>query len=261
MKYTPLFLFGLFALTLTAPRPATAQPSTPTSCFLPADTVSFSVSGAANSFVQVTFNTLAPCHSISNGSYAGWCIDFDITIFEDAYSGRLYRGGNTNAPQQYRALPWNKINHVLNHKLGTPDDVQNAIWSLLGQPTLPPLTPAFITMTNTAHQTGSTYTPSTNDISAILLDPVQPVQPLIIEAVCIPRPPPTIWLTVPRPISNGDVMLSLNTTADCSYMVECSTNLLDWTPLMTAHTPNGNCLITDTNSPVFNHRFYRARWE
>jgi uncharacterized delta-60 repeat protein len=53
---------------------------------------------------------------------------------------------------------------------------------------------------------------------------------------------------------NGYVNLSLIPPASANYVIEASTNLLDWVPLGTNVTT-----LTDTHAPLFNERFYRAR--
>jgi hypothetical protein len=43
------------------------------------------------------------------------------------------------------------------------------------------------------------------------------------------------------------------------YMIEASTNLIDWQPIWTTNPPVLPFLYTDTNSPAFPNRFYRIR--
>lgn len=62
--------------------------------------------------------------------------------------------------------------------------------------------------------------------------------------------------------TNGLVMLRLTSQTDSFYTIQSSTNLLDWTRVLTRSTWNGvlEYLTADqtTNSPA---RFYRARWQ
>jgi hypothetical protein len=44
-----------------------------------------------------------------------------------------------------------------------------------------------------------------------------------------------------------------------AYSIEASTNLLDWTPLITVTNSNGSVMWADPAAAVFNQRFYRAK--
>jgi uncharacterized repeat protein (TIGR03803 family) len=52
--------------------------------------------------------------------------------------------------------------------------------------------------------------------------------------------------------------LELTGAAGASYVLEASTNLVTWTPLITNATPSGFLLLTDTNAGNYGQRFYRG---
>jgi len=83
------------------------------------------------------------------------------------------------------------------------------------------------------------------------------VQGIVAPISSSPPPvPPTLALL---PFANGQVQLSLTGATGYNFAVEASTDpaASDWTPLETNASP---FTLTDTNSPAFDSRFYRARF-
>ena len=48
-------------------------------------------------------------------------------------------------------------------------------------------------------------------------------------------------------------------TANSNYVIQASTNLVDWTALTTNSSPSGILNFVDTNASGLIQRFYRAR--
>lgn len=59
-------------------------------------------------------------------------------------------------------------------------------------------------------------------------------------------------------VSNGNFSLSLVGRANKTYVVEASTDLVNWTPIYTNTSLSGAFSFIDTNAPLFPSRFYRA---
>lgn len=59
--------------------------------------------------------------------------------------------------------------------------------------------------------------------------------------------------------ANGAFQFSLNGFPSSSYDIQASTNLIDWTTILTNYPFSGSVTITDTNAADFGYRFYRAR--
>jgi hypothetical protein len=66
---------------------------------------------------------------------------------------------------------------------------------------------------------------------------------------------PSEILTAPFYTAGGEFQFNLAGEAGSNYVVEASTNLVDWIPLITNTSP---FLFTDTNAVSFPLRFYRA---
>ena len=58
--------------------------------------------------------------------------------------------------------------------------------------------------------------------------------------------------------TNGAFRLTLSGQAGQTYVIQGSTNLLNWVPLATNTPSTGTFKFIDTNSPSFTQRFYRA---
>jgi hypothetical protein len=96
----------------------------------------------SKSIMDITLSGLSPASGMLNGVYAGWCIQDHIAGQLKNQPAKLYSSLGSGLPADSANLPWNKINYVLNHKIrgaGKTDlqfyqDVQTAIWLLLGEP-------------------------------------------------------------------------------------------------------------------------------
>jgi hypothetical protein len=87
-----------------------------------------------NSYFNTVLSNVPAGYDVTNGEYIGWCTD--------AYSGPPPFNAETGKvtllstygtlPSSVSGLPWDKINYLLNHKNGQPNNViQPAIWYLL----------------------------------------------------------------------------------------------------------------------------------
>jgi uncharacterized repeat protein (TIGR01451 family) len=139
---------------------------------------------------------------VPNGIYPAWCIQSDIAG-EQANRATLYSTIGGSLPADVAVLPWAKINYVLNHKIGVPntpqlfEDVQTAIWALLGEPN-----PDFYPTANSqamiaAANANPDFVPGPGDVVAVIIysDGILPVNPYpskIQDTVCEMRPPGAI---------------------------------------------------------------------
>ena len=58
--------------------------------------------------------------------------------------------------------------------------------------------------------------------------------------------------------ADGSVQLNLICAAGLAFRVETSSNLIDWTPLVTITNRTRTEIVVDTNAPNFQPRFCRA---
>jgi len=73
------------------------------------------------------------------------------------------------------------------------------------------------------------------------------------QAVVLSRAQPQ--LGVPQFSTGGTAQVSVTGLAEQTYIIESSTNLVNWVPI---YTNGGSFVFTDPNSTNFNQQFYRA---
>jgi hypothetical protein len=73
-------------------------------------------------------------------------------------------------PGNLGGAPWDEVNYLLNHKQGTPNDVQAALWLLIwgSSVTIPPSATAYA-MVNDANANGPGFMPGPGEVVAIIL--------------------------------------------------------------------------------------------
>ena len=234
-------------------------------CCLPPSQVCLFLTTNFSTFADGTFSQIPPGYSVTNGTYPCWCVQFEVLIDTNiVYKALLYDAGAA-LPAHLQNSPWDKVNYILNHKLGTPAEIQNAIWAVLGQAIEPPFTANSVSMTNAAHQFGMGFVPTNGQVKSVIVDTqeVPPVQRLICEVVCVEdtadNPPANATFTSTAFLPGGQFKFELTAQAGRCFVIESSANLMTWTPLVTLIRTNGVMEFTDTNAASFNARFYRAR--
>ncbi len=61
--------------------------------------------------------------------YKSWCLQKDKPIRRNAiHKIRLYNCYDPNLPPEFRGMEWNQINYIVNHKKGSKEAIQQAIW-------------------------------------------------------------------------------------------------------------------------------------
>jgi hypothetical protein len=136
-------------------------------------------------------------YDVTNGPYVGWCVDLqNFAVRGSPYPVRLYSTLSPlslDLPAALASVDWDKVNHILNNKIGDGRDISQAIWYFINGgafPTLsqlpsypypaPPTTNAQ-TMVNNALASGD-FTPGAGDIVAVICLPTdETIQYTIIE--------------------------------------------------------------------------------
>ena len=100
--------------------------------------------GTLGSTIDIELINVPGGYDVSDGEYAGWCIEDNGQ--PDAPDGTellLVDSTDTANLPYLDQSTWNRVNYLLNHKAGTVEDVQAAMWVLTwGSSTTFPVTPA-----------------------------------------------------------------------------------------------------------------------
>jgi len=132
----------------------------------------------------VTLSNVPPDYHVTNGQYFGWCVDeYHYIRCSRNYQAIMY--SSYNAPPECADPDWDKVNYILNHKQGTPNDVQAAIWYFVNgaEGGSMPETIAGQNMVNDALANGSGFIPCPGQIIAVILYIDANTQTAIIELV------------------------------------------------------------------------------
>lgn len=127
--------------------------------------------GTMGSTIDVTLSGIIGDFDVEDGAYPGWCIEDNhmdnfppgqFTLFDSTDASSL--------PATYQPVPWDKVNYLLNHRNGSVEDVQVALWLLTGtyNGTFP-LTAAAQAMFDDANANGSGFAPGPDQVVAVIL--------------------------------------------------------------------------------------------
>jgi hypothetical protein len=151
--------------------------------------------GTLGGTIDITLSGVPAGYDVMDGTYAGWCAEDN---FQDDQNGSLTLIDSTddtaNLPPSYQSVPWDKVNYLLNHKAGTAQQVQVALWLLTwGTSSTFPADAAALAMYDDAMANGAGFVPAPGQVVAVLLhgDGLGPegFQDTLIE-VPLPPPPP-----------------------------------------------------------------------
>jgi hypothetical protein len=188
---------GLLIVTAPALGAATdvSLPTSPVYISVTRDTVSY--------FVTTLSGVPSGNFSVQNATYSGWCIDLTSNMtFGQLFLVNLY-SSLSPPPGNLSSVQWNMVNYILNHKQGTNQDIQEAIWyfaNMIGGYT--PNSTIAKAMVNDSLANGTNFIPQFNQTIAIICLPQivspggPPVQDSIIEVSVPPASPLTLNVVV-----------------------------------------------------------------
>jgi hypothetical protein len=171
--------------------PSQARTSWAASCFkftilpslnLPETEIGYRVELGNASYLDSTVSGVPPFAGLhlENATYLGWCVDIGHFIFPGVdYTSRVYSTLD-ELPAHLSNPNWNFANYVLNHKQGTPADVQEALWCLVAGG-IEPVSPEGQAMVLEAQALGGKFVPREGHIAAVLVDSGPDVQLTILE--------------------------------------------------------------------------------
>ena len=186
------------------------------------------------------------------GQFAGWCLDRFVYITPgQVYVADIY--------DDYSQLPYkstisfNKINYILNNKIGTFNDIQQAIWHFSDNFPYASLSLNAKTMVDAANAFGASFVPLPGQKKAILLDAGRNTQFTLIEYElphCI-----DIDKDGPFVAQRGDTITYTFSIRNCGAVSANITSIQDtvlgdiFNDFLTAN--GGSSIVTANNTVVF----------
>jgi hypothetical protein len=134
-------------------------------------------------YYYVILNNIPEGYHVSNGQFLGWCVDEHNYISNGkTYSATLYSSYASNNP--HPDDDWDKVNYILNHKQGSWNDVQAAIWYFIDGGIMPSSDDGKAMVSN-ANAFGEGFVPAPGEKMAVVVWINSNTQVPIIE-VCVP---------------------------------------------------------------------------
>jgi hypothetical protein len=173
---------------------------------LPSTMVRIEVSDGIHSYFDTMLSEVPSGYDVTNGTYHGWCVDVRTEMARTPATHPVFLYSSTSAPGELANGAWNLINYILNHKQGSVQDIQQAIWYFASMDSdYAPTSPTAWKIINDTLENGNGFVPSQGEIVAVIcyptiLFPNQPdVQISIIEvqdigATVIPEFPSALAL-------------------------------------------------------------------
>ena len=137
------------------------------------------------STIDVTLSSVPAGYHVTNGTYAGWCVEDNhqsdspsgsmLTLLDSTDAEPLVCG-----PGGFPGVPWDQVNYLLNHQQGTLgnipatiEDVQAAMWIVAGtddpgNETFP-VTPEVSDLVTDVLNNGPGFIPELDDIVVVIL--------------------------------------------------------------------------------------------
>jgi len=148
--------------------------------------INISVTYGVNHYIDATLWNVPLGYDVYNGVWPGWCADKNGEPIQNKkrYDARLY---SSYDPDLALKCPrcvntnWTEINYLINHRIGTKEDVQSALWYFSGGGYPPPGRPNARAMVDEALLYGRDFWPQDGELMAIIIDFVEGIQLIFIE--------------------------------------------------------------------------------
>jgi len=135
---------------------------------LPSGEVSLTIQWPSSEcYYYVWLSDVPSGYHVSNGRYLGWCVDeYHVIIPGETYRAEMYSTYDPDNPHPDE--DWDMVNYILNHKQGSWEDVQDAIWFFVDGGRWPS-NPAGQAMVNDALANGEGFVPGPGQTLAVIL--------------------------------------------------------------------------------------------
>ncbi len=135
--------------------------------------------------------------------YKAWCLQRNKPIRRNAmHKVILYNSYDPDLPPPFRSFEWNQINYIINHKKGTMEAIQQAIWHFTNPEKPQTLSAEAAQLVEEANLDGKDYRPGEGELLAVICKPQDKKQVVFVvvkipEAVTFEVAPATFVPPVP----------------------------------------------------------------
>ena len=148
---------------------------------LPTSYVTMRATDGIDSWFDMNLSNVPSGFDITNGTYQGWCVQKSIRMTRGVnHTVNLYSSYDSSLPKVFQNGNWDKINYILNHKRGSRDSIQKAIWCYTNNENCSSDANAQA-MVDDAEQNGSDFIPQSGELYAIPIEGVKTIQLTFLE--------------------------------------------------------------------------------
>jgi len=140
---------------------------------LPSTIVRIEVSDGTESYFITELSEVPVGYDVTNGAYLGWCVDTtaDMARSPATHAVKLY--SSLNPPGELASEKWDMVNYILNHKQGTAQDIQQAIWYFIHMDSsYSPTSTVAWTIVNETLANGTGFVPEHGQTVAVICYPM-----------------------------------------------------------------------------------------
>ncbi|MBN2067689.1 MAG: hypothetical protein JW744_04435 [Candidatus Diapherotrites archaeon] len=138
---------------------------------------------STTSYFDTILRNIPAGYDVSNGQYVGWCVDVEHFINPGAiYEVSLLSSYSSSLPEYAQNENWDLVSYLLNNKHpdASRDDIQDAIWHLVGEEAYPS-DPEAAAMADDAIANGEGFVPVSGQLMAAIVDAGPEIQLTIVE--------------------------------------------------------------------------------
>ncbi len=138
-------------------------------------------SNSTQAYFNITLSEVPDGFDVRNATYLGWCIDRSAEMTRSTpHTVNLF---SSFAPEEnVESANWTMVNYILNHKQGSAQDVQEAIWYFINfNGTFSPESSVAMEIVDDAEANGIDFVPGVDEVAAVVAFPVYITDPTPVQ--------------------------------------------------------------------------------
>jgi len=138
---------------------------------LPSTIVRIEVSDGTESYFDTKLTKVPSGYDVTNVTYHGWCVDRRTEMIRSPATHMVLLLSSLNPKGEFANKAWDLVNYILNHKQGSVQDIQQAIWYVIEDGNYIPTSPTAWTIINDTIENGNGFVPAQGGIVAVICYP------------------------------------------------------------------------------------------
>ena len=140
---------------------------------IPSTIVRIEVSDGTESYFITELSEVPVGYDVTNGTYLGWCVDVTAEMARSPATHPVKLYSSLNPPGELASEEWDMVNYILNHKQGSAEDIQQAIWYFIHMDnSYSPTSTVAWTIVNDTLANGNGFVPGHGQTIAVICYPM-----------------------------------------------------------------------------------------